>query len=182
MKIFRENLLNYGSLILVFILPIIYFGNHVFFYSYLVSKMFFFYGLVEVLFAFWIYSIFIDHSYRFSKKIWFYFIPLLTYLTWMTMAGILGADPALSFWSSFSRGTGLLTLYHCIALAFIIASLVKREGLSFVHKLLRWFLNGGFVLAISTWIGNEGFNLVSFLRDSYGGGMMGNSSFTGAYL
>ena len=182
MKSFREKLLKNGSCFLIFILPIIYFGNSVFFYSYLTSKLFFFYGIVEILFTSWIYTIITDRSYSLSRKTWLYFIPLGVYLIWLTITGILGVNPALSFWSSFGRGTGLLTLYHCLALALIIASLVKKWGMDFVYKFMRWFLNGSFILAVSLWFGNEGFNVFPFLRDSAGGGLMGNSSLTATYL
>ena len=182
MKAFRENLLKYGSCLIIFLLPILYLGNKVLIYSYITSKVFFFYALVEILFAFWVYSVITDRSYRLSRKTLLYFIPLGAYLVWLTIAGILGANPALSFWSSFGRDTGLLTLYHCLAFALIVASLVQKNGIIYLHKFMQWFLNGGFVLAISIWCGNEGLNMFSFLKDSNGGGLMGNSSLAATYL
>ena len=175
-----NNILKYSSYLLVFLLPLVFCRN--LFYPYTSPKMFFFYGLTEILFAIWLFLIITDRSYRLSKKTWLYFIPLGAYLFWMTVAGIFGTNPELSFWSSIGRETGLLTLYHCLVFAFVVASLVKKNGTVYLYKLMQWFVSGGFVLAISVWCGNEGFNIFSFLKDSAGGGLMGNSSLTAAYL
>ena len=100
----------------------------------------------------------------------------------MSLSGVLAVSPSLSFWSSVGRGTGLLTLYHSLIFAFIIASLIKKNGSDYLYKLINWFVWGGFLLAISVWFGDEGFNAFNFLKDSKGGGLMGNSSLTAAYL
>ena len=175
-----NNILKIGSCLLVFLLPIFYFHNT--FFPYTSTKTFLFYGIVEILTAFWFYALAIDSSYRLNKKTLFYFLPLLCFIIWITIAGILAVSPSLAFWSSIGRGTGLLTLYHCLAFALIIASLIKRNGVNYLYKFMQWFVNGCFVLAISVWCGNEGFSLFGFLKDSNGGGFMGNSSLTAAYL
>ena len=180
MKNFRENLLKYGSYILVFLLPLVYLESM--FSPFSSPKIFLFYGWIEILTAFWIYNFVVDNSCRLNKKVLLFFIPLFSYIVWMTLAGVLAVSPALSFWSSLGRGTGLITIYHCLAFALIVASLVKKEGINFVNSLMRWFLNGSFILAISIWFGNEGFNVFDFLKDSAGGGLIGNSSMAAAYL
>ena len=178
MKSFREKLLRYGSCFIIFILPLLYFGNM--FSAYSSSKTFLFYGFVEILALFWVYSVIVDRAYHFTKKQFLFFIPFILYLVWLTISGILAANPTLAFWSSVSRGTGLLTLYHAFVLSLIVSSVLKKEGEVYLYKLLNWFLSSGFILALSVWFGNEGFNL--FLKDSQGGGLIGNSSMTAAYM
>lgn len=172
-----NKILKYGSYFLVFSLPLFYIKNT--FFPYTSPKTFLFYGIVEILTAFWIYALITDSSYRLNKKTLLCFLPLTCFIIWMTIAGILAVSPMLSFWSSISRGTGLLTLFHCFVFSLIISSLIKRDGVNYLYKLMHWFINSGFVLALSIWFGIEGFNI---LKDDGGGGLMGNSSFTATYL
>ncbi|MCX6755658.1 MAG: O-antigen ligase family protein [Candidatus Nomurabacteria bacterium] len=175
-----NDILKYGSYLLVFILPIFYIG--VTFYPYTGPKTFLFYGLVEILTAFWIYALVVDPSYRLSKKTLLYFLPLFGFIVWMTISGVVAVNPHLAFWSSIGRGTGLLTLYHSLFFALIVASLIKRNGLSYLYKLMHWFINGGFILGLSILFGNQGFDWIPFLENSSGGGLMGNSSLAAPYL
>ena len=175
-----NNILVYGSCFLVLILPIFYIGNT--FFPFSSSKTFLFYGVVNILVAFWIYALVVNKSYRLGVKTYLYFIPLFLFVIWMSLSGLLAVDPSLSFWSSVSRGTGLLTLYASLIFSLIVASLVKRNGESFLYKFTNYFVWGGFLLAISVWLGDEGFNAINFLKDTKGGGLMGNSSLTAAYL
>ena len=99
-----NNILKYGTLLLVFLLPIFDIGNM--YFSYPSSKAFLFFGFVEVLAAFWIYALVVDSSYRLSKRTVLYFLPLLSYVVWMTIAGILAVNPHFSLWSSLDRETG----------------------------------------------------------------------------
>lgn len=181
MDLFRKNILKYGTYFLVFVLPLVYVGSRI--YPHLSSKPFFFYGVVDILFCVLLYTLFVDPSYRLPKKNLIYFLPVIGFLIWMTIAGILAVDTNLSFWSTLSRGTGLLTLYHSLLFTFIIASLVYRYGKEYIQKLLQWFVAGGFVLALSLWFGSGGFHLpYKFLTTDGGGGLTGNSSVAATYL
>jgi O-antigen ligase len=181
MKFFKEDLLKYGTLLLFFLTPIVFFGQKV--YPHITSKTFFFYGFAGILFFYWLYIIIIDKSYRLSKKQWIFFIPLFLYIIWMTLAGILATNSHLSFWSSLGRGTGLLTLYYSTAVSIVVASLVKRNGMTYVYSLLKWFMVSALIVAISVWLGDEGLHIQSKLfLNSGGGGLMGNSSLAAAYL
>jgi O-antigen ligase len=175
-----NKILKFGSCLLVLILPIFYLSDVSF--SFTSPKTYLFYGFVEVLTAVWVYALYMDPSFRLSKRTWLYFIPLFSYVLWMTLAGALAVNPHKSFWSTLGRGTGLLTLYHALAFALIVSSLIKKNGEEYLYRLMRWFINGGFILAISVWFGNEGFNAFNFLKGSAGGGLMGNSSLTSTYL
>ncbi len=182
MKSWQERIIEYGTLFLTFFTPVLYFGK-ILYYPYLASKIFFFYAGVEILFALWLYIIITNSTYRFPKQALLFFIPVELYLLQMTLAGIFGINPELSFWSTLSRGTGLLTWYHLFAFSLIIASLVYRQGVSYVRKLLNFFVGGAFIVALSVWLGDEGFNVpLEFFQKSKGGGLIGNSSLAASYL
>lgn len=182
MKSFNESFLKYGTYGLAFLLPLIYFGNFV--YPYTTPKAFFFYGFVEILFVFWVYFLMKDPSYRLSKRQLLLFSPLFAYVSWMSIAGIFAFNPGLALWSSLLRTTGLLTLYHGLCFSMIITSLSNKYGAwFFIEKLLYYVVASGAVLGITVWCGDEGFNLpFTMLKDSGGGGQIGNSSLAAAYL
>lgn len=181
MKSFREGVISYSILLIVFILPLIVVNSLSF--PYISPKTFFFYGVVDLAFVFWLYSLIVDKSYRLSRKQVLFFIPVFLYIVWMSFSSLFAVNPSLSFWGPIERGTGLLTLYHAFIFSLIVSSLIKRDSKKYLNKLLKYFLWGSFILAISVWLGDEGFNLPfdTFTKSS-GGGFTGNSSFTAAYL
>ncbi len=162
-------------------MPVVFWGS--LYYPYISTKTFFFYAVVEILFFIWLYVIAIDTSYRLNKKAILHFIPLVVFIAWMTLAGILGANPHYSFWSSLARGTGLLTLYHCLAFAFIVASLIKKNGMGYAYSLLQYIVTGGFFLIITVYLGQVWLDLpYKFFLMSGEGGSLGNSSMSVVYL
>ena len=175
-----NNILIYGSCLLVLLVPIFAISSTSF--PFISPKVFFFYFIVEILTAFWIYALVVDSSYRLKKKTYLYFIPAFLFIIWFTIAGILAVNPHLSFWSSLGRGTGLLTWYHSLLFSLIVASLIKKNGVGYIYKLMNYFVWGGFLLSISVWFGDEGFNAIYMLEKATGGGLLGNSSLTAAYL
>jgi O-antigen ligase len=178
---FKDKTLKYLVFALVFLAPLVYWSHGL--YPHISSKTFFICGIIEALFFAWIYAVSVDKSYRLSKQNLLWFLPLVGFTVWMTIAGIFAVNPGLSFWSSLGRGTGLLTLYHSLALAFVIASLVRKHGLSFIYSLFQWFIAGSFVLAVSVWMGTDGFrtSFNALLTDN-GGGFTGNSTITATYF
>lgn len=152
-------------------------------FPYMTVKTFLLYGITELIAAFWVYSLIVDKTYRLNKKQILFFIPIILYIIWASIASVLAVNPSLSFWGPMQRGTGLLTLYHVFIFSIIIVSLINHDGKKYLNKLLKYFLFGSFILAISVWLGNEGLNLPFkiFIKSS-GGGFVGNSSFTAAYF
>jgi O-antigen ligase len=178
---FRKNLLKYGVFILVLVAPIIFWSHGL--SPHISSKTFFIYGATEILLSIWLYTIIVDKSYRLSKKTLVAFLPAIGFVSWMTLAGIFAVNPMLSFWSGLDRGTGLLTLYHCLALSFIVASLVRKHGKQFIEQLFTYFIVGGFILALSVWMGTDGFKLsATVLKTDAGGGLSGNSTLAAGYF
>lgn len=141
------------------------------------------YGLIEILFFVWVYTACTDSKYRLSKKTLIYFIPLFGFVAWLTLSSLTAYNPSLSFWGALGRGTGLLTLYHCLALAVVVASITAKYGLVYINNLFKWLVASSFVLAVSVWLGTDGFrtSLSSVINDN-GGGLAGNSTLTATFL
>ncbi len=182
MKKLLDLVVEYGVYFVVGVTPILYFGGSRY-APYVTSKTFFFYGCMGLVFFIWSYLAIIDKSYRLSKRILLFFLPIFLFVLWMTVTSVLGVDPGLSFWSSLGRATGMLTLYYCLSLSVVIASFVQLKGDLYIRKLFTCFLIGAFVVSLSVWLSDEGFNLsIKVLENSKGGGLIGNSSITAAYL
>jgi len=181
MKSIREGILKYGICLLVLFLPLVVFPNY--FFYYVSSKTILLYGFISVLFPLWLYTIYIDKSYRLSHRQLYFFIPLALYVFWLTISGIWAVNPHLAFWSTFERGTGLITIYFALMSSFVVASVVSRHGYHYLYTLLKFLLIGSFILALSVWFSDRGIDLsYQIFKYSSGGGLTGNSSVSSAYL
>lgn len=181
MKEFRNAFLNWGVLIIVFLIPILCFKAFVF--PHVTSKVYLFYGFVEIIIAVWVYSAVVDPSYRLSKTQYRWLIPLAAYILWVTIAGLFASNPHLAIWSSLIRGTGLLTIWHGFGFIVVLMSLIQRYGKPFVYTIMKWSVAAGAVVAGSIWLGDEGLKApIAVLQRGNGGGVIGNSSLAAAYL
>ncbi len=170
------------SLVYIFITtaPLIFWHTGVF--PHISSKTLYVYGFLSFIIPLWIYAVAVDTTARISSRVLTFFIPLFAYVGWLTIAGLFAENPSLAFWSSFARGTGLLTYYYALGFALVIASLVQKYGMLFVVSFFKYFILGAVLLAGSVWLGPEGFDVAwRALKTSSGGGLMGNSSLTAIY-
>lgn len=182
MKASRFSLVEKLTFFIVFISPILYLGNKIYL-SYSTSKTFLIYGLIELVFLLWLVSLLKNKSFSFTKKDFVRMSPIFVYVFVLSLASVFGENFNMSFWSSFERGTGLLSILHFTAFGVVLYSLVKKHGSDFLNKLFLYFIFGSFVLNISIWLGSEGFNLpINFLEKSQGGGLMGNSSLSATII
>ncbi|MFH1162087.1 MAG: O-antigen ligase family protein [Candidatus Jorgensenbacteria bacterium] len=62
------------------------------------------------------------------------------------LAGFLGVDPAMSFFSNFERGEGGLQMLHLYAFFLLLVILFRDED--GWHRLFRWALAGGVLMAL----------------------------------
>lgn len=177
----KDKILKYCSFGLFLLAPIAYFYNNL--YPHVSTKTFFIYGVIEIMFFVWIYSLIVDRSYRINKKHLVYFIPAVLYVLWMSISGVYAINQNLAFVSSFARGTGILVLYHALAFSFVIYSLFQKYGSDYIYKIINYFVLGGVLGAFSIWMGPSGFNMgLDALVNGGEGGLMGNSSLAAAYL
>ncbi len=177
----KDKILKYCSFGLFLLAPIAYFYNSL--YPHVSSKTFFIYGVVEIMFFVWIYSLIVDSSYRFSRKYLVYFIPAILFVLWMSLTAVYAINPNLALLSNFARGTGLLLLYHTLAFSFVFLSILKKYGTSYLYSFLNYFVLGGVLGALSIWMGPYGFDIgIDALITGGEDGLMGNSSLSAAYL
>jgi O-antigen ligase len=179
---FVEKALSYLVIFTVFIVPLAVFSGRL--YPFISSKSFLFMGLAEVCFFSFVYLLTTKKQYCLSKNQYLAFsVPILLAVS-MGLSAIFSSIPNLAFWGSFERATGFVFWVHCLAFAFVVASLVKVHGQEFLDKIYKSIFYSGIILAISTFINANFINIPSlFLFDGPNSAdLSGNSSFSGAYL
>jgi O-antigen ligase len=182
-KSFLEKAIAWGIILVFAVLPILYFPGRA--ASYVTSKQYFLIGIVDVLVVLWTWLLLTDKRYRLSKTNLLYLAPVFLFLLSLTVSAFAGVDPATSFFSIVESGTGLIVLYHILAFACMIASVIRVQGKRFFTYILQANLLASVILAGFTFFtGSNGvFQTSSTMLDgSSGGAMMGNSLLAGAYF
>lgn len=147
-----------------------------FVFAFTPEKTFLFFFLVEFTFALWLYLIWTQKQYRPSKNA--ILLSGLVFLVIFSIAGIVGVDPSNSFWSSISRMSGLLLLYHIGIFTLILASIVRDQKTW--RLLLTASVFSATIISIISFF--EPYGLHFFQISSRNGSLIGNSSYAGAYL
>ncbi|MDB4984165.1 MAG: hypothetical protein JWM20_344 [Patescibacteria group bacterium] len=181
MESLLEAFLKWGMLIVVAILPLLYFPGRV--ASYITSKEFFFIGATALLAIVWIWLMVKESRYRLGKWNLIALAPLALFLASFTVSSLFGVDPRISFYGSIESGIGMIFLWSAFIYVCILASFVKVQGFQFIKRLLRAQLAGAVILTIATFFTDFAFNIHSqMLNRSLGGAMMGNALIAAAYL
>lgn len=94
-------------------------------FPFITGKAFTFRILVEILFGVWLVVIFRDPSIR-PRFSWFV-VSTSVFVVVIALADIFGANFFRSFWSSFERMEGLITLLHLLAYFFIAGSVINTR-------------------------------------------------------
>jgi O-antigen ligase len=176
-----ERILKIGILVVVCAIPLLYFPERVF--PFVTSKVYFFQGAIDVLLIAYVWLAALSPSYRPHKKQLLFFVPLVLLLISLTISAIVGVDVLASFFGTIERGTGLVFLYHAAAFAFMVSSLVRVRGRQFLKAFLQVNFAAAALVALTTFFTPMGLGAVSkILESTHGGGMIGNSSFAGAYF
>lgn len=99
-------------------------------------------------------------------------------------ASLFGVDFYRSFWSTFERGDGLLTLTVCVGYFYLILLSADTVWLSRLLRLVAWVGSFAALYAVLQWLaGQSGVDLPLFAKTSGRlGGTMGNAAFLAAYL
>lgn len=175
------KILGFGTVIIFALLPLLYFSGRI--AASVTSKEYFFIGMVDILIGIWAWLQIVDVRYRLTRKNFFLFDIVFIFLAWMTLTGILGVSPQISFFSTVESGTGLIFLWHAFFFALMISSLVRVQGTRILKKILQANLFASFVLGIATMLTNYAFDIHSaMLNGSIGGAMMGNALLVAAYF
>ena len=100
------------------------------------------------------------------------------------VSGLLAPLRGVAFWSTTDRGDGWFFFLHLLLLVVTVFILVLKDRTgTYKRNLIISALAASLVVAVTVWLGNEGFNWSgAMLSGSQGGGLLGNSSFTATYF
>ncbi|MEK7604448.1 MAG: O-antigen ligase family protein [Patescibacteria group bacterium] len=104
---------------------------------------------------------------------------VLAYLT-----SLIGVDFYHSFWSTFERGDGLLTLSVCVGYFYLVLLSAEKPWLSHLLRYAAWVGSGAAVYLVVQWLVTISGGTIPFIVKANGriGGTMGNAAFLAAYL
>jgi len=169
--------------LLLFSLPLIYYPG----YGSYNSLRYFFFGTIVL-------TLFIFTIYRFLKNKWllklffksWYSYGLIAYLLSFILVSITSVNPALSFFSSFSRTDGAFVILFLTLFSLSIYSILSlsTDKNKIIKQLLTSSILGAVVLSLLAIFSPEGFSILNWdwLVKSGGGGTTGNQSVAGSYL
>lgn len=100
------------------------------------------------------------------------------------ISSLFGVDFYHSFWSTYERGDGLLTLTVCIGYFYLFLLSAKTEWFFRLFKLVAWVGSIAAAYLVLQWLVVTGIVTLSFIAAPNGrlGGTMGNAAFMAAYL
>ena len=161
----------------LFALPFIPFlVSSSFFFPFITAKAFAWRIIIEVVFATWVLLAFLDQSHRPKKSPIVYAV--LSFLVIIGLADAFGVSPTESFWSSFERMEGYITLLHLGAFFLVIGSVFKE------HDWRRWWnttLVASFIMVLYAI-----FQLAGSVAIHQGGvrvdGTLGNATYLAVYM
>ncbi|MBI1888426.1 MAG: O-antigen ligase family protein, partial [Candidatus Spechtbacteria bacterium] len=146
-----------------------------FVFPFVLPKAIFFWVVAEILFAAWILLAILDKRFRPKENLLLWAVSF--FLAVMLIASFRGIHASLSFWSTFERMGGMITLIHGFLFFLVLSSVfVRREDWT------KFFLVAVFVGALVSGMSfMERFGM-RFLPSARAGSTLGNSSFFGSYI
>lgn len=159
-----------------FVLPLLYTGGLM--YPLMSPKTFALRGLALTAAALFLYLVFSGERFFWSRlSRWQFWIPGAL-LAVAYAASFLGVDFYHSFWSTFERGDGLLTLSACVGFFYLIVLSADRDFVRSLLKLVAWTGSIVALYAVLQWMH------APFLVTASGriGGTLGNAAFLASYL
>jgi O-antigen ligase len=142
-----------------------------FFFPFVAPKTFFFRILVEIITAAYLFLVMINWR-KYIPRINPLNIAVFAFLAVFILTSFTGVDLARSFWSTYERMTGILTMLHLLALFLILPSVFQKK--SDWTKIFGVSILVGVILCLYVLSGSE--------ISTRGGGTIGNTSFMAAYL
>ncbi len=149
-----------------------------FYFPFVGPKTIYFWALVEIIFAAYVFLAISFPKYRPKFNILLMAVTLFMVIS--ILAAIFGADFSNSFWSKYERMTGLLMLFHLFAFFLVISSVFRKKdwpkffGVSVAVAALIS------ILSLLPKIGIDPFEKINLTAQ--GGATLGNSSFLASYL
>ncbi len=167
------SLIKYGLFASLF-MPLIVSGKFIF--PYIFPKQMFFQIVIEIIFALYLYLIFVDPRYR-PRSSWLW-RGILIYFGVMVLSAIFGANTYHSFWSNYERMAGVISILHYVGFAFLAANVFKTKE--------EWHSFFDFSIIASSLQALYGLGQALGMFTSSGGarldGTIGNASFLAGYM
>ncbi len=166
------SVIKYGLFACLF-MPLIVHGSFIF--PYIFPKQAFFQAVVEIIFALYLYLIFVEPRYR-PRSSWL-LKGLMIYFLMMVMSAIFGVNTYHSFWSNYERMAGVISILHYLAFLFLAAQIfkTKEEWHSFFNfSVMASFLEALYALSKMFGAANE----ATMRLD----GTIGNPAFLAGYM
>ncbi len=170
-RVWQFEWMEYCAYFLVFLIPVFVATNHVFPYS--SPKMFLLLIGVLVMLILYSWGRIVEQKSEFRFGI--IDLLLIVYVAVLSVSGLFGVNPKLSFFGDFSGLPGIVFIGGQVLFAGFIAFLVRRNE-SFIIKLLTSSVITSAITIIFLYANP------SFLKDSSYGSTLGNNSYLGAYL
>lgn len=151
--------------------------SKVLFFPYITGKAFVFRILVEIAFAAWVFLAIFYKEYRPKKSA--LLIALSAFILIVSLATVLGVNPAKSFWSNFERMEGLVTYLHLFAYFLVLSHVFKKSDWKVIFNL--------FIIAAIYENSYAFLQKLGILASPQGGsnradGTIGNPTYLAAYL
>lgn len=164
------------------LLPLIYMDGML--YPYLAPKTLLLRGLGIILLAAFAYLL-LSGTQLFWKRlvsVWTWIPGLLLVVAYGT--SLFGADFYRSFWSTFERGDGLLTLSVCVVFFYITLIYAQAQHLKKIYTGAAWIGTIVAGYALLQWVQLVSGADMLFIESAQGriGGTFGNAAFLAAYL
>jgi len=155
-------------------MPLIVSGKFIF--PYIFPKQMFFQIIVEIIFALYLYLIFVDSRYRPRSSLLFKAIAFYFFV--MVLSSIFGVNAYHSFWSNYERMAGVISIFHYVGFLFLAANIFKVKNdwhLFFDVSIIASFLQALYGLGqmMNVFISSGGARL---------DGTIGNASFLAGYM
>ena len=174
MQIILKKIITYGLWISL-LTPLIVIKSNIF--PFVFSKAIFFYFIIEILFAVYLFAWY-KYPREFSPKKSPLLLAILAFLGISLTASIFGVNFTNSFFSTYERMDGVFSLLNFVAF-FVMLSAVLKEKVEWI-KLLRVSLFVSFIIAL--YIFAVYIVKVSWLPYGNTSATIGNPLYLGAYL
>lgn len=162
---------------LVLFAPLIISGKY--FFPFVGPKSIYFMGLVEIIFAAYLFLILLKPKYR--PRLNILLIAIILFVLILILSSFLGEDVSRSFWSKYERMTGLLMWFHLLAFFVVLSSVFKKREDWF--KIFGVSVFAAILMSTIFLLTKVDVNLLGGMgASSRGGATIGNSSFLGTYL
>lgn len=164
------------------IAPMLYVGGML--YPYVTPKTLLLRGLAVILAALFTYLVIAGRAFFWQRLKYFQtWIPgILLFVAYAT--SLLGIDFYHSFWSTFDRGDGLLTLTACVTFFYLVVLSADGSFLSKLYKGVAWVGSAAALYGIVQWVQTTSGVDMPLIAEQSGriGGTFGNAAFLASYL